>query len=190
MWPIAPRSVSEHAMTRPDASSDASKGHQVYLGLGSNLDDRDELLRAAITRMGAQVRVERVSSVYDTAPLLVTDQPRFHNVVCAGTTHLSPLTLLRVTQEIESALGRSPTVRYGPRRIDVDILLYDALVIETPELVLPHPGLAERAFVLAPLAEIAPDVRHPRLRLSAAVLLARLPQADVRRLGPLFPPSS
>lgn len=176
-------------MTRLDALPDAGAWHQVYLGLGSNLDDRDELLRAASTRLGAQVRVERISSVYDTAPLLVTDQPRFHNVVCAGTTHLSPLALLRFTQEIESALGRRPTIRYGPRRIDVDILLYDALVIATPELVLPHPGLADRAFVLAPLAEIAPDLRHPRSRQSAAVLLARLPQADVRRLGPLFPPS-
>jgi 2-amino-4-hydroxy-6-hydroxymethyldihydropteridine diphosphokinase len=176
-------------MTRLDAPPDARNVHQVYLGLGSNLDDRDELLRAAITRLGAQVRVERVSSVYDTAPLLVTDQPRFHNIVCAGTTHLAPLALLRFTQEIESALGRKPTIRYGPRRIDVDIVFYDALVIETPELVLPHPGLAERAFVLAPLAEIAPDLLHPRLHLPAVVLLARLPQADVRRLGPLFPPS-
>lgn len=175
-------------MTRPDDPSDASAEHRVYLGLGSNLDDRDELLRAAVTRMAAQVHIERVSSVYDTAPMLVTDQPRFHNIVCAGTTPLSPLALLRFTQEIESALGRAPTVRYGPRRIDIDILLYDALVIKTPELVIPHPGLAERAFVLAPLAEIAPDLRHPRLRLPAAELLARLPQADLRRLGPLFAP--
>src|SRR5207302_1446472 len=110
------------------------------------------------------------------------------NVVCACATHLAPLPLLRFTQEIESALGRAPTIRYGPRRIDIDILLYDHLIIQTPDLVIPHPGLAQRAFMLAPLAEIAPDLRHPRLHLPVAELLARLPHADVRRLGPLFMP--
>jgi 2-amino-4-hydroxy-6-hydroxymethyldihydropteridine diphosphokinase len=162
--------------------------HQVYLGLGSNLGDRDALLRASITALRAheQVSIERVSSVFNTAPLLVTDQPRFHNIACAGHTRLDALGLLRFVKEIEASLGRAPGRRYGPRPIDIDILVFDDLRMQTPELTIPHPGIAQRAFVLAPLAEMAPKLRVPGLDADVDTLLARLPGADVRRVGPLF----
>lgn len=164
----------------------------VYLGLGSNLGDRDAMLRAAVARLRAVVAVSHVSSVYDTAPLLVTDQPRFHNAAIAGATALEPLELLRAAKAIERELGRVPGgVRYGPRAIDIDLLFYGDLSLHSDELTLPHPRIAERAFVLAPLAEIAPGRTLPGLGATAAELLSRLDApnaADVQRLGPLFPP--
>jgi 2-amino-4-hydroxy-6-hydroxymethyldihydropteridine diphosphokinase len=161
------------------------KIHRVYLGLGSNVGDRDAQLRSAISALAAAVHVERVSSVYDTAPLLVTEQRRFHNMVCMGATDLEPLALLYLVKELERRAGRVPGPRFGPRPLDIDILLYDELVQATPELTLPHPEMAKRAFVLAPLAEIAPDVRHPTLGTSMAELLIAVGEADVRRIGPL-----
>lgn len=159
--------------------------HLVYLGLGSNLGERDALLRAALERLAPDVRVTRVSSIWDTAPLLVTNQPRFHNAVAEGLTALEPLALLRLVKGIERALGRQPGPRYGPRPVDIDILLYDDLNLDTPELTIPHPRLPERAFALAPLAEIAPRAWHPALGCDAASLAAEAPPADIRRLGPL-----
>src|SRR5262249_7192760 len=152
---------------------------------GSNLDDRDANLRRALAALPPAVFAERISSVYDTAPLLVTEQPRFHNLVCSGRTALEPLDLLRAVKRIEVWVGRKPSPRYGPRVMDIDILLYDDLVLETPELTVPHPHLAERAFVLAPLAELAPDLSHPRLGVAVAQLLLAVAGADVRRIGPL-----
>jgi 2-amino-4-hydroxy-6-hydroxymethyldihydropteridine diphosphokinase len=157
----------------------------VYLGLGSNLGDRWALLRAAVAALPPHVVVERVSSVYDTAPQLVEDQPRFLNAAVAGATALAPLDLLRAVKAIERRLGRIPGPRFGPRALDIDLLLMDDLVLSTPELTLPHPRLAERAFALIPLAEIAPDLRHPVLGLPVSVLAAQAPTDDVRRLGPL-----
>jgi 2-amino-4-hydroxy-6-hydroxymethyldihydropteridine diphosphokinase len=159
--------------------------HQVYLGLGSNLGDRDANLRLALAALPPAVRVERVSTVYDTAPLLVTDQPRFHNLVCVGRTALDPLALLCEAKRIERMVGRTPGRRYGPRVVDIDVLLYDDLILETPELTVPHPRLEERAFVLAPLAELAPYLRHPRLGLTISQLLEAVIDADVRCIGPL-----
>jgi 2-amino-4-hydroxy-6-hydroxymethyldihydropteridine diphosphokinase len=159
--------------------------HLVYLGLGSNLGDRDALLRLALDRLAPDVRVTRVSSVWDTAPALFTDQPRFHNAVAEGLTTLDPFALLRLAKEIERALGREPGPRYGPRPIDIDILLYDDLLLDTPNLTIPHAGLAERPFALAPLAEIALHAWHPGLSADAATLAAAAPPADIRRLGPL-----
>jgi 2-amino-4-hydroxy-6-hydroxymethyldihydropteridine diphosphokinase len=172
-------------------SSQEAVAHTVSLGLGSNLGDRDGLLRAAVERLREVVAVTRVSSIYDTAPLLLTDQPRFHNAVLAGTTALEPMGLLRAAQAIERELGRVPSVRYGPRSIDIDLLFYDDLDLHdlhgADELTLPHPRIAERAFVLAPLAEIAPGRALPVLGTTPEVLLSALGAADVRRLGPLFP---
>lgn len=161
--------------------------HLVYFGLGSNLGERDRNLQAALDALAGVVRLTAASSVYDTAPLLITDQPRFHNAVCAGFTSLTPLDLLHTIKALETTLGRAQGVRFGPRLIDIDLLFYDQLVIETPELTLPHPRLIERAFVLAPLAEIAPDLIHPVLHVTISSLASKsLLQADIRSLGHLL----
>lgn len=161
--------------------------HRVYLALGSNLGERDANLKAALTALQPDVHIDHVSSVYDTAPQLVLDQPRFHNIACSGRTQLDPFALLRLAKRIERKLGRVAGPRYGPRLIDIDLLLYDDLVIDTPGLTIPHPRMAERAFVLVPLAEIAPDLRHPTLRTDIRGLASALPDMDVQRLGALLP---
>ena len=160
--------------------------HHIYLGLGSNVGERDVYLLAAIQALARLMTIERVSSVYDTAPMLVTDQPRFHNLALAATTNLEPLELLRAVKAIERKLGRTSGPRYGPRVIDIDLLFYDQLVLHSNELTLPHPRLAERAFVLAPLAEIAPALIHPTLGQSVSDLLLHVAGSDVQRLGPLL----
>jgi 2-amino-4-hydroxy-6-hydroxymethyldihydropteridine diphosphokinase len=159
--------------------------HTVYLGLGSNLGDRDANLRAAIGRLSEFMRVARVSSVYVTEPLLVKDQPLFHNLACAGVTLLEPLQLLRAIKRIERELGRVPGPRYGPRMIDIDILLFDDLALSTAVLTIPHAGMLERAFVLVPLAEIAPDLRHPVAGHTMRELALRSDGSGVRLLGAL-----
>lgn len=171
---------------QPDTPLEAG-WHRVYLALGSNLGERDANLKAALAALQPDVRIDRISSVYDTAPQLVVDQPRFHNIVCSGLTQLDPLTLLRQAKRIERELGRVAGPRYGPRLIDIDIVLYDDLIMNTAELTIPHPRMAERAFVLVPLAEIAPDLRHPSLQADIASLAAALPGMDVQRLGALLP---
>ena len=172
-------------MTKQD---DAAAIHTVYLGLGSNIGDRDANLSAALRALAAIVTVERVSSMYDTAPMLYTNQPRFHNLVCQATASLSPDALLHAVKEIERQLGRSSGPRYGPRVIDIDLLLYDRLILNTPTLTIPHPRMPERVFVLAPLAELAPSLTHPVLGETMAELLLRAPESDVERVGPLPQP--
>ena len=160
----------------------------VYLGLGSNLGDRAAHLRAALAALAPHVAIQRISQVYDTAPQLVEDQPRFLNAAASGVTALEPLDLLHAVKAIETTLGREPGPRYGPRTIDIDILLMDDLVMSTPELTLPHPRLTERAFALVPLAEIAPTLRHPVADQTIAQLSGALAESqDVRCLGPLVP---
>ncbi len=163
----------------------AASVHTVYLGLGSNIGDRAANLSAALGALASIVTVERVSSVYDTAPMLYTSQPRFHNLVCQATNSLSPDALLHAVKEIERQLGRTSGPRYGPRVIDIDLLLYDRLIVSSAALTIPHPRMAERAFVLAPLAEIAPTLTHPLLGETIAELLRRIPESDVHRVGPL-----
>jgi 2-amino-4-hydroxy-6-hydroxymethyldihydropteridine diphosphokinase len=133
----------------------------VYLALGANLGDRLHNLRAAIERLRADVLVDRMSAVYETEPAYVIDQPRFLNMVLRGRTALEPASLLAVLKQIERDLGRAIGPRFGPRLIDLDILLYDDLVIATAELTIPHPRMAERPFVLVPLAEIAHHLTPP-----------------------------
>ena len=162
----------------------------VYLGLGSNLGDRDANLRAALAALAPDVRVIRLSSVYDTEPLHYVRQPRFHNMVSQATTALSPVELLHYLKKIEVSLGRVAGERYGPRVIDLDILFYDQLVVTEPDLIIPHPRLAERAFVLAPLAEIAPNLRHPILQASIKDLSQSVAGSDVRKLGVLSEPTA
>jgi 2-amino-4-hydroxy-6-hydroxymethyldihydropteridine diphosphokinase len=133
----------------------------VYLGLGSNLGDRQGNISRALKLLHPAVQVELVSSFYETEPVGYLDQPRFINAVCRGSTVLTPRELLHRVKEIERKLGRTPSFPNAPRPIDIDILLYGSQVIRSPELTIPHPRLQERAFVLLPLAEIAPQLVHP-----------------------------
>ena len=147
---------------------------EVFLGLGSNLGDREaNLLRALELLPSYGVSVVEQSPVYDTAPV---DAPpgsgRFLNAVCRAETALPPQTLLRAVKGLESALGRLSGPRNSPRTIDIDILLYGGEVVDTPEVSIPHPRFATRAFVLTPLADIAPDAVHPVLGVSVRELLA------------------
>ncbi|MFH1560659.1 MAG: 2-amino-4-hydroxy-6-hydroxymethyldihydropteridine diphosphokinase [Chloroflexota bacterium] len=157
-----------------------------YLGLGSNLGDREDNLRRALSLLRQETSLTALSSVYETEPWGYTSQPLFLNMVCALETGLSPQELLELAQGVEREMGRIPTFRYGPRIIDVDILMYGEEVMDTPGLQLPHPGIAQRAFVLVPLAEIAPGLAHPSLGKSIGELLADVQGKEkVVRLGPL-----
>ena len=133
----------------------------VYLGLGSNLGDRRQNLAQALKLISQMVIVEQLSSVYETEPVGYKQQPLFLNAVCRVSTELSPEQLLVLAKEIEAKLGRIPSFPNTPRSIDIDILFYNDRVIKTRELTIPHSRLAERAFVLVPLAEIAPELIHP-----------------------------
>ena len=133
--------------------------HRAYLGLGSNLGDRLANLRAALAHLRG---VRACSSVYETEALTVEPQPAFYNAVVEVEVEEGPRALLQRCVALEAALGRRRTALQAPRIIDVDLLLYDELVAAWPELVIPHPAIAHRAFVLRPLTEIAPGLRDPR----------------------------
>lgn len=135
--------------------------HDIYLSLGSNLGDRAYNLQNAISRLDSMVKIVSQSSIYETEPWGYPDQPAFLNQVVKANTSLEPTELLVFLKETEVSLGRQETFRFGPRLIDLDILFYDDLILDTPKLTIPHPRIAERAFVLIPLAEIAPELRHP-----------------------------
>jgi len=137
------------------------RGAKAYLGLGSNLGDRQRNLTKAVGLLSQWVRIEELSSLYESEPVGYREQPRFLNAVCQLITSLSPEELLALAKQIEAALGRIPSFPNAPRPIDIDILFYGDRVISSPQLTIPHPCLEERAFVLIPLAEIAPDLVHP-----------------------------
>ncbi|MGC2694863.1 MAG: 2-amino-4-hydroxy-6-hydroxymethyldihydropteridine diphosphokinase [Candidatus Angelobacter sp.] len=148
----------------------------VYLSLGSNLGDRAENLREAIRRLGKIGTESAVSSLYETEPVEVTQQqPWFLNCVAAVETELMPEQFLSQTLSLEQDMGRRRTKPRGPRTIDIDIVFFGGEVIDTPELTIPHPAMQQRRFVLEPLAEIAPNLRHPVLKKSVVELLAALP---------------
>jgi len=159
---------------------------KIYLGLGSNLGDREEMLRRAVAALdGPRLRVLRVSPVYETEPMDVRNQPWFLNVVVEAETDLFPLQLLHRTTKLEVELGRRRLVPKGPRSIDIDILLYGNAVVDTPSLEIPHPRFRERRFVLAPLADLVPELRDPVTRKSIRELLGDLQGQVVRRTGEL-----
>jgi 2-amino-4-hydroxy-6-hydroxymethyldihydropteridine diphosphokinase len=133
----------------------------VYLGLGSNLGDREQNLARAMDLLAQRVKIEKTSSIYVAEPVGLRDQPLFLNAVCRGQASLDPEELLGLVKRIEASLGRKAGLRNGPRPIDIDILFYGDSVVNLPHLVIPHPGVPDRAFVLVPLAEIAPDLVHP-----------------------------
>jgi 2-amino-4-hydroxy-6-hydroxymethyldihydropteridine diphosphokinase len=157
----------------------------VYLGLGANVGDRLANLRMALARLQTLARLEAVSSLYETQPQGVSDQPLFLNAVCRISTGLEPQALLRFLKNLEWEIGRRPGGQtWEPRPIDLDILLYDDRVVDAPELKVPHPRLAERAFVLVPLAELAPGLHHPLLGKTIKELLASVGEEGVRRIAP------
>ena len=154
----------------------------VYLSLGSNIGGREKNLRTAIAALAdAIVRVTRVSSIYETDPVDLREQPWFLNCLVQGETEVPALELLRALSGIESRMGSKKLVPKGPRLIDLDILLYGDETIDTAELRVPHPRMLLRRFVLAPLAEIAPNLKHPSWKRTASQLLADLSDSSVVR---------
>ena len=144
----------------------------VYIGIGSNLGNREENCRNAIKLLiESGIKVTKLSSKLETEPWGVVDQPKFINMAIKAEVDQEPSDLLRVLKNIETELGRRTEIRWGPRVIDLDILLYDDQIISTADLEIPHPEMRDRDFVLKPLAEIAPDIRHPVLRKSIKELL-------------------
>ena len=136
---------------------------EVWLGLGSNVGDKRANIQSALERVAAACRLDAVSSLYKTEPVGFQDQDWFLNCAARVTTQHGPRSLLALLKSIEQQLGRTERIRNGPRTIDLDILLYDALTVSEPGLVIPHPRMHERLFVLAPLREIAPSLVHPVL---------------------------
>ncbi len=154
----------------------------VFLSLGSNVGEREAQLAEAIERLeAAGVQVVRKSAVHETEPQDLRDQPWFLNLVLEVETKLSPIQLLTAIQAIEVSMGRKRDVPKGPRSIDIDILLYGVAIVETEDLQIPHPRLAQRRFVLEPLAELAPDLQHPRSGRTMRELLRDVQGQDVRR---------
>jgi 2-amino-4-hydroxy-6-hydroxymethyldihydropteridine diphosphokinase len=161
---------------------------KVYLSLGSNLGEREATLREAVERLRKLGSIIAISSLYETEPVEVEElQPWYLNCVVAMETGLTPEEFLAGTQAVELTLGRQRYVRHAPRTLDIDILLFGDAVVNTAELTIPHPGVTRRRFVLQPLEEIAPDVRHPIVKKTVRELFAALPaampgEAGVRRL--------
>ncbi|TMF05097.1 MAG: 2-amino-4-hydroxy-6-hydroxymethyldihydropteridine diphosphokinase [Chloroflexi bacterium] len=155
----------------------------VYVAFGANTGNREANLQMALRGLTRMARVEAVSSLYESDPVGLAEQPAFYNAVCRIETGLEPESLLRFLKTLEHEIGRRPdTARWGPRPIDLDILLYDERTIEGEELQVPHPRLAERAFVLVPLAEIAPDTLYPGRNETIVELAQAVDTSGVRRI--------
>jgi 2-amino-4-hydroxy-6-hydroxymethyldihydropteridine diphosphokinase len=157
--------------------------HIVYLALGTNLGDRLANLRAAASALPPVVTVLASSPIYETPPWGVTEQPAFLNMVIKGETHHRPQNLLKHLKLLETKLGRLPSIRYGPRKIDIDLLFYDDILLNTPGLTIPHPRLHERSFVLVPLADLAPGLVHPVFGKTILQLLTKVDSTGVKVYG-------
>jgi 2-amino-4-hydroxy-6-hydroxymethyldihydropteridine diphosphokinase len=154
----------------------------VYLSLGSNTGEREAELQKAIDLLAASdFQIQRISSVYETAPVDYKDQPHFLNCVVEARTTAFPIRLLQRIGAIETEMGRKRTTPKGPRNIDIDILLFGRFVVDTPKLVIPHAHMTERRFMMEPLVELTPDLRHPVTRQTMKELLAAAPHQFVRR---------
>ena len=160
------------------------KEHIIYLALGSNLGDRLANLKQAVASLTPQAEVRAKSQVYETLPWGYEDQPKFLNQVVRATTYLEPEPLLKHLKRLEVALGRKESFQNGPRVIDIDILFYDDLVLNKPSLVIPHPRLHERGFVLLPLLEIAPDLIHPLNKKSVREMAAECNMDGIQKFAP------
>lgn len=162
---------------------------RVYLSLGSNLGDREANLSGALQLLGNSLQVKDVSSLYETEPVGVADQPAFLNIAVSADTELDPESLLQTAKQVETTVGRRPSFRWGPRAIDIDILLYGDRVIKSDRLTVPHAEMTNRAFVLVPLSEIASTTVHPVLTRTIAQLRDSVPGHEtVRRIGPFKEP--
>ena len=168
----------------PVKNQNNTKKKHIYIALGSNLGDREKLLAAAIASLHPSVTVLKESPVYQTAPWGYEEQPAFLNQVVLASTHLSPEELLTYLKNIEHLVGRKPTFKYGPREVDLDILFYDDLVFRSAELEIPHPRIAERAFVVVPLNDLAPSFRHPVSRETVSSMLQNLDISSVSLYRP------
>ena len=153
----------------------------VYLSLGSNIGDRAANLNSAIERLGVLGTIEKISSFYETEPVEFTAQPWFLNIAVKLDTEKMPKQLLAGILDIEQQMGRRRTQKKGPRAIDIDILLFGNSIIDTKGLTVPHPAMHERRFVLEPLAEIAPEVRHPVFKRTLSELRDALPPGQAVR---------
>jgi 2-amino-4-hydroxy-6-hydroxymethyldihydropteridine diphosphokinase len=155
----------------------------IYLALGSNIGDRGDNLRRAVAALAPEVQVASESPVYETPAWGYQDQPPFLNMALQAETSLPPEALLAHVKRLEIGLGRTPSFHWGPRLIDIDILFYDDLILDTPDLTIPHPRLHERAFVLVPLNNLAPRLVHPVLGQTVSELLASVDTAGITRWG-------
>jgi 2-amino-4-hydroxy-6-hydroxymethyldihydropteridine diphosphokinase len=158
--------------------------HRVYLALGANLGDRLDQLREALNHIRAFSGIRKISPCYETKPVGYPNQPDFLNLTCLISTELSPDELLKKAKDIEKQMGRQPSFRNAPRPIDIDILLFDDLILDSPDLVIPHPRMNERAFVLAPLADIAPEIIHPNLHLTVREMLDCVDRSEIQLFSP------
>ncbi|MDI1472334.1 2-amino-4-hydroxy-6-hydroxymethyldihydropteridine diphosphokinase [Thermodesulfovibrio sp. 1176] len=149
--------------------------NRVYLSIGSNIGNREENLKKAIEELkNYGLVISKISSIYNTSPWGFTEQEDFLNMALEVYTTLEPLELLKCIKKIEKNLGRTDTIKYGPRIIDIDIIFYNDLILKSKELIIPHPLMHERYFVLKPLSEIAPDFVHPEIGLTVQKLLEKL----------------
>ena len=152
----------------------------VYLALGTNIGERRANLRAALAALSPDITILAESGIYETPAWGYEDQPAFLNMVVKAETGLQPLALLEHLKSLESDLGRTPTFHWGPRLIDMDILFYDDMIVDNPRLVIPHPRVQERAFVLVPLADVAPDLLHPALGKTVRQLLQQVDASGIK----------